>query len=412
LGAAGTTLPVVSFTQLAVFLPAAALVALPPGANNLLAMQHGMRFGVTEAVIALTGRITAFAVMLGLAAAGLAAVLTRSQTMFELLKGAGVAYLAYLGIRRLVAPPVTADSLIAAGRMVRAPREFLTVAANPKALLLFTAFLPQFVDPAEPAAGQLLVLGALYIAIELVAATGWAFAGHRLRLADLCDRARRRLNQAFGGPWLSGPPRHHQALRNLSPHVHPAPVGAAGRASRQWILALTGACPSKRSVVGGVAVVQHEVVAVRVGEEGHVTDPRIHDLTGEHDALGLELGTRGRDVVNVKREMGILLWCERHAESLGLPNAEASVPEPDLEARTLIRPQPERVDVEVQGALRILRRDGDEVQFGDHGAEPNLSHTATTWAAQWILRNGRRGPFAGLHRAGSDTLARRPRCRP
>ena len=152
----------VSFTQLAVFLPAAALVALSPGANNFLAMQHGMRFGVTEAVIALTGRITAFAVMLGLAAAGLAAVLTRSQIMFEVLKWAGVADLAYLGIRSLVAPPVTADtadSPVAAGRMVRARRESITVAANPKALLLFTAFLPQFVDPAEPAAGQLLVLG-------------------------------------------------------------------------------------------------------------------------------------------------------------------------------------------------------------------------------------------------------------
>jgi len=45
-----------SFAQIAVFVPAAALVALSPGANNLLAMQHGMRDGVTEAAIALTGR--------------------------------------------------------------------------------------------------------------------------------------------------------------------------------------------------------------------------------------------------------------------------------------------------------------------------------------------------------------------
>ena len=196
----------VSLTQLLVFLPAAALVALSPGANNLLAMQHGMRFGVTEAVIALAGRLMAFAVMLALAVAGLATILTRSQTGFELIKWAGVAYLAYLGIRSLSTRPITQDGATdlpdIASRMVRARREFLTVAANPKALLLFTAFLPQFVDPSDPIAGQLLVLGPVYITLELVAATGWAFLGHRLKVADVTDRARRHLDRVVGGVFL------------------------------------------------------------------------------------------------------------------------------------------------------------------------------------------------------------------
>jgi threonine/homoserine/homoserine lactone efflux protein len=197
----------VSFTQLAVFLPAAALVALSPGANNFLAMQHGMRFGVTEAVIALTGRLAAFVTMLALAVAGLAAVLTRSQAVFELVKWVGVSYLAYLGIRSLVARSVghgdAGDPADIAGRVVRARRELLTVVANPKALLLFTAFLPQFVDPAKPVAGQLIVLGLVYIALELAAATGWAFVGQRLKMADLRDRVRRRLDQAIGGVFLA-----------------------------------------------------------------------------------------------------------------------------------------------------------------------------------------------------------------
>lgn len=193
----------VSLTQIALFLPAAALVALSPGANNLLAMQHAMRHGVTEAVIALTGRLLAFAVMLALAVAGLAAVLTRSQALFELVKWAGVAYLAYLGIRSLTTRAPGEDheqgAPFTTGRLLRARREFLTVAANPKALLLFTAFLPQFVDPTRSVAGQLFVLGPVYIALELVAATGWAAVGHRLKVADLSDRARRRVNHAVGG---------------------------------------------------------------------------------------------------------------------------------------------------------------------------------------------------------------------
>jgi len=196
----------VSFSQIAVFVPAAALVALSPGANNLLAMQHGMRHGVTEAAIALTGRLMAFVVMLALAVAGLAAVLTRSQALFELVKWAGVLYLAYLGIRSFMDRPPDDDNAggppLAAGRLLRARLEFLTVAANPKALLLFTAFLPQFVDPTRSVAGQLLVLGPLYIALELVAATAWAFAGHRLKVADLSARARRRVNRAVGGVFL------------------------------------------------------------------------------------------------------------------------------------------------------------------------------------------------------------------
>ncbi len=196
----------VSLTQLAVFLPAAALVAISPGANNFLAMQHGMRFGVTEAVLALAGRLAAFAVMLALAVAGLAVVLTRSQTVFEIVKWSGVVYLAYLGIRSLASRPggdgPTASSASSLGRMALARREFLTVAANPKALLLFTAFLPQFIDPARPVAGQLVVLGPLYIALELLAATGWALLGHRIKLAELGARARRRLDQAVGGVFL------------------------------------------------------------------------------------------------------------------------------------------------------------------------------------------------------------------
>jgi len=198
----------VSLAQLAVFVPAAALVAVSPGANNVLAMQHAMRFGAREAIVALAGRLAAFVLMLALAAAGLAAILARSQAVFEVVKWLGVAYLAYLGLRSIAGRSPTepalqpAGAVAVAGRVVRARREFLTIAANPKALLLFTAFLPQFVDRGEPVAGQLLVLGIIYIALELVAASGWALAGERLRLAGLGARARRRVDQVVGGIFL------------------------------------------------------------------------------------------------------------------------------------------------------------------------------------------------------------------
>ncbi len=79
--------------------------------------------------------------------------------------------------------------------------ELLTGLANPKGLLLLTAFLPQFVDDARPVAGQLLVLGVLYVAIELVGAAAWAAAGQRARV--LGARMTQRLDRIVGGVFLA-----------------------------------------------------------------------------------------------------------------------------------------------------------------------------------------------------------------
>ncbi len=106
----GTRAVMVSLAQLAVFVPAAALVAISPGANNLLAMRNGMRVGFRGAVVALGGRVVGFTVMLTLAAAGAASVLVTSQTAFTGLKWAGVAYLAFLGLRGLRASPAAPAS--------------------------------------------------------------------------------------------------------------------------------------------------------------------------------------------------------------------------------------------------------------------------------------------------------------
>lgn len=192
-----------SLGTLALFLPAAALVAISPGANNLLALRNGVRGGARRAIAALAGRMLAFATMVGLVAGGLASVLAHSQTVFAALKWAGVAYLAYLGVRALAGGTLEAqDGRSRGGHVAMARQEFLVAAANPKALLLFTAFVPQFVDASHAAAPQLLVLGALYIAVELAAASLWATTGARLGAAGLSRRARRRVERGSGMVFL------------------------------------------------------------------------------------------------------------------------------------------------------------------------------------------------------------------
>ena len=184
-----------TLTQLAIFVPAALLVALSPGANNLLAFANATRAGWLPAVRAVSGRLAAFALMIGAVALGLDALLRTSETAFQLLKWAGVAYLAHLGVRTWRAP-VEAPPVAAAGL---ARREMLTALGNPKAYLLFTAFLPQFVDPAASMAPQLVVLGALYIAIEGCAAAVWAGVGAWLGGPSLTRARRRLLNRLSGG---------------------------------------------------------------------------------------------------------------------------------------------------------------------------------------------------------------------
>lgn len=172
-----------TLAQLLLFLPAAAIVAASPGANNLLAFANGSRQGFLPAVIALSGRCMAFATMIAMVIIGLGAVLEASELAFQIVKWAGVLYLAYLGIRMMTAQPDREDGVSGLVRKSRAyalaRREFVVAMTNPKAVLLFTAFVPQFIVAGAGASFtvQLVVLGTLYIAVEFAAATGWALAG-------------------------------------------------------------------------------------------------------------------------------------------------------------------------------------------------------------------------------------------
>lgn len=165
----------------AIFLPAAFALNCYPGPNNVLAMTHAARFGFSTAVAAALGRFPAFAAFVLGAAVGLGALLAASAELFTALKFVGAAYLAWLGIRMLRAGAAdlsAADGDVRLKALVR--REFLTAATNPKAMLVFTAFFAPFVDPAEPAFGQILALGGAALALEAVAVLLYAFAGSRL----------------------------------------------------------------------------------------------------------------------------------------------------------------------------------------------------------------------------------------
>ena len=168
-----------SVTAWLFFLPACFALNLAPGPNNLLSINVAARYGFMRAFVGGAGRLVSFAAMIALAATGLAGVLRASEAVFFAIKLAGAAYLVWLAIQlwRSDAAPagIALDGDASFARV--AWRECLVAAGNPKAILVFTAFLPQFVDVAKPMAAQFAALGASFLALEGVAIALYSLAG-------------------------------------------------------------------------------------------------------------------------------------------------------------------------------------------------------------------------------------------
>ncbi|WP_250512795.1 LysE family translocator [Caballeronia sp. INDeC2] len=173
-----------SLQTFSIFLPACFAINMAFGPNNVLSLSNGARDGVRASVLASSGRIVAFAIMIAIAGLGLGALLLASQTLFTAIKLAGAAYLVWIGVKLMRSGPslVVREEGAARGRVSLArltKQEFWVAAGNPKAILVFTAFFPQFVDRGAYAA-SFAILGATFLLLELVAIVIYAALGARL----------------------------------------------------------------------------------------------------------------------------------------------------------------------------------------------------------------------------------------
>jgi threonine/homoserine/homoserine lactone efflux protein len=192
------------------FAPVAVAIALTPGPNNFCGLNNGIRAGVGAALVATVGRVAAFAIFLTISAIGLGAMLLASEAAFTAVKWAGAVYLFWIGWRAwrsrefggaALAEGAEAAVRAAAPVSVRAMalQEFLLGITNPKAIILFAAIFPQFIDPAQPAARQFVVLGAVYLVAEFVSTAVYAAWGLQIRRVIRTQRGVVRLNRATGG---------------------------------------------------------------------------------------------------------------------------------------------------------------------------------------------------------------------
>lgn len=185
-------------STLTLFVPACFALNLTPGPNNLLSLSNATRYGFRRSCSAGLGRLLAFSGMLAMASAGLAVVLHTSALLFYGIKIVGAAYLFYLAIQlwRADPSPEVEAAAPAVGLLSLVRQEFLVAAGNPKAILIFTAFLPQFINPAQPVAPQFAVLGAMFLAFEWVAIAVYAYMGLHLRRWFARPRGKRIFNRS------------------------------------------------------------------------------------------------------------------------------------------------------------------------------------------------------------------------
>jgi len=186
---------------LSLFLPACFALNMAPGPNNLLSVSNATRYGYRRACVAGIGRLLAFAGMIALAAAGLAVVLQTSELLFYGIKIVGAGYLLYLAWQLWRANPAAEDAVTAptSGILALACQEFLVAAGNPKAILIFTAFLPQFVDPNRAITPQFMLLGVLFLLLEWIAISAYAYMGLHMRRWFAEPRGKRIFNRCCAG---------------------------------------------------------------------------------------------------------------------------------------------------------------------------------------------------------------------
>jgi threonine/homoserine/homoserine lactone efflux protein len=173
-------LPMTLSTYL-LYVAAVALLIVTPGPTMLMCMTNSINHGPRRAMTSVAGAITAVLGVMLLSAMGVGALLAASEMAFTTVKVVGAAYLVWLGIKTFRSNAVLQlDETARPSSRSFYLQGFLVGASNPKAVLFFAAFFPQFLNPAAPVAPQFAILAATFVAFEFTVLTGCALGVARL----------------------------------------------------------------------------------------------------------------------------------------------------------------------------------------------------------------------------------------
>ena len=179
-------------------------LSLTPGPNGLLALTHGALHGTKKTLATIVGGSLGFGLIIGLSMFGIGALLATWAGLLVIMKWLGGAYLVWLGIQLIRSEPIDISRSKNAGngRFRTLFRQgFMSAVSNPKGILFFVAFLPQFVNPRESLFTQFLLMAITFMVIEFV--YEFTVASLADRIKPLLVRAGKNFNLVFGGVFIA-----------------------------------------------------------------------------------------------------------------------------------------------------------------------------------------------------------------
>lgn len=183
-----------------VYLLAVTGLSLTPGPNGLLALSHGALYGYRKTLFTVSGGALGFILVIALSMVGIGTLLQTSAYALVALKWCGGAYLIWLGYQLWRAPAMELKPLQQAGAasgLMLFRQGLLAAISNPKVLLFFGAFLPQFLEPGRSLLEQFLWLALTFAVVEFVVEYLLARLAYQLR--PWLERTGRKFNRCCGG---------------------------------------------------------------------------------------------------------------------------------------------------------------------------------------------------------------------
>ena len=193
----------------AAYLAACIVIILVPGPTVTLIIASSMRHGARAGLANVAGTQAGLAIMIAIAGVGLTTIIEAMGHWFEWVRLIGAAYLIWMGWQM-----IRSSGRIAAGQAPAAPRGgfflqgLLVAISNPKTLIFFGAFFPQFIDPAGDYALQIAIMGLTAMVFAAMSDSAYAIVGGRAGQAMSAGRVKllSRISGGFligGGLWLA-----------------------------------------------------------------------------------------------------------------------------------------------------------------------------------------------------------------
>lgn len=188
-------------------LAACIVISFTPGAGAINTMSNSLSQGWRRSIWGIIGQQLALIVHVIIVAAGVGLIVSQSELLFNIIKYAGAAYLVFLGIRLILTRPAVDDGDDDApntetpreGRWSMVRRGLWVNLLNPKAIVFFLAFIPQFVRLDQPQLPQYLTIIVTTIIVDIVVMWGFfAAAARPFRRLTRSARGQRILNTTFG----------------------------------------------------------------------------------------------------------------------------------------------------------------------------------------------------------------------